>query len=224
MAEPKPPVCLARLTNWAKSRNRVGDIGPYASYLRVCKNIPKEGYLCEECLGRSLESKNQSSMIHGILTERIPDNSFIYGGTRYWMLVEKHGETKNTKWLEQAKKAQEEGESLTKNAWKIKRLEKEMLEEMLSKKVASKKSSSGIPEKKVQNTILSSFSPVTVAFVESEKQPVMLQTDSCIIISKIVDNKKVWISEKGHMFSVDSKGEPEKFLGFTHLEEPPALG
>jgi hypothetical protein len=72
-------------------------------------------------------------MIHGLLTEPIPDISRLYGGPWYWMQVDKHGEPTNKEWLAAAMASQAAAEQAVADAvdvagvkgltaWKVQRL------------------------------------------------------------------------------------------------------
>jgi hypothetical protein len=72
-------------------------------------------------------------MIHGLLTEPIPDISRLYGGPWYWMQVDKHGEPTNKEWLAAAMASQAAAEQAVADAvdvagvkgltaWKVQRM------------------------------------------------------------------------------------------------------
>jgi hypothetical protein len=68
-------------------------------------------------------------MIHGLLTEPIPEASRLYGGPWYWMQVDKHGEPGNKEWLAAAIASQEAAEAAVDaagvtrwTAWKVQRM------------------------------------------------------------------------------------------------------
>jgi hypothetical protein len=71
-------------------------------------------------------------MIHGLLTEPIPEGSRLYGGPWYWMQVDKHGEPGNKEWLAAAMASQAAAEEVVAaagvkgwnawNAWKVQRM------------------------------------------------------------------------------------------------------
>jgi hypothetical protein len=71
-------------------------------------------------------------MIHGLLTEPIPEASRLYGGPWYWMQVDKHGEPGNKEWLAAAIASQEAAEEVVVaeaaaaakpwTAWKVQRM------------------------------------------------------------------------------------------------------
>lgn len=121
--------CLARLTNWDKTAER---LAPCMTACRIvlCKNTREgDSPLCEHCKSRPVDGKYQTRMIHGLLTEPIPEASRLYGGPWYWMQVDKHGEPTNKEWLAAAMASQEAAEQAvaaagTKSwtAWKVQRM------------------------------------------------------------------------------------------------------
>jgi hypothetical protein len=121
--------CLARLTNWDKTAER---LAPCMTACRVvlCKNTREgDSPICEHCKSRPVDGKYQTRMIHGLLTEPIPEASRLYGGPWYWMQVEKHGEPGNKEWLAAAMASQEAAEQAVDaagvkgwTAWKVQRM------------------------------------------------------------------------------------------------------
>jgi len=124
--------CLARLTNWDKTAER---LAPCMTACRIvlCKNTREgDSPICEHCKSRPVDGKYQTRMIHGLLTEPIPEASRLYGGPWYWMQVDKHGEPTNKEWLAAAMASQEAAEEAVAaaaveaakpwTAWKVQRL------------------------------------------------------------------------------------------------------
>jgi len=125
--------CLARLTNWDKTAERLAPCMT-ASHIVLCKNTREgDSPICEHCKSRPVDGKYQTRMIHGLLTEPIPDISRLYGGPWYWMQVDKHGEPTNKEWLAAAMASQAAAEQAVADAvdvagvkgltaWKVQRL------------------------------------------------------------------------------------------------------
>jgi len=121
--------CLARLTNWDKTAER---LAPCMTACRIvlCKNTREgDSPICEHCKSRPVDGKYQTRMIHGLLTEPIPEASRLYGGPWYWMQVDKHGEPTNKEWLAAAIASQEAAEAAVDaagvtrwTAWKVQRM------------------------------------------------------------------------------------------------------
>lgn len=140
--------CLARLTNWDKTAER---LAPCMTACRIvlCKNTREgDSPICEHCKSRPVDGKYQTRMIHGLLTEPIPEASRLYGGPWYWMQVDKHGEPTNKEWLAAAMASQAAAEEVVAaeaaaaakpwTAWKVQRLSvKEM--EMTKRKAEGAK-------------------------------------------------------------------------------------
>ena len=120
--------CLARLTNWDKTAER---LAPCMTACRIvlCKNTREgDSPICEHCKTRPVDGKYQTRMLHGLLTEPIPDISRLYGGPWYWMQVDKHGEPGNKEWLAAAIASQAAAEEAVDaagvkgwTAWKVQR-------------------------------------------------------------------------------------------------------
>ena len=197
------PFCLARLTNWERTNERLGDSNLKASYIVLCPNKPMQDLpICARCLERPDESKYQTRMIHGLLTEKPPPTSHVYGSDWYWKNVEKHGLPSKI-WLELAKEAHKKGEERAgAGAWRIEeeetQREQEDMEEMP-------------PKKKVEvqkTTILTKFPLITKLYQESEKSPQQYQTDTMKIKKiKLENGEEVWETEDGLQFKVDARGE-----------------
>lgn len=218
------PKCLARLTKWNKTSCR---LAPCMTACRVvvCKNVPKdaEGTLCEECLARPLDGKYQDRMIHGLLTEPIPESSRIYGGPWYWSQIQKHGEPSNQEWLSAAMESQRIAEEFCgPGAWKVQRLsEKEI--EMRKRMAVSKKQNTRLTKipltkEKVAGTVLAAFSPIKVLYEEAPEEPVKMETDTLIIRKEKFGNGpndpdlEVWITANGLVFDCDTTGEPGELI------------
>ena len=222
--------CLARLTSWDKTNCAIGTSNKRASIVKVCKNVPEKGQsLCQECAERPTESKYQTRMIHGVLTDAPCEGSHIYGSSWYWQQVAMYGETDDTDWIAGALKAQKEAEefcgSTDPEAWKVQRPDQKELVEMQKRKkkenkevaaarvaaVKEKDSEKGKgkdkdKDKAKKGTLLESFPLIRVMYQESEKTPEKLATDSCPIWKDVKEGVDVWVSESGYIFACDSTG------------------
>jgi hypothetical protein len=213
--------CLARLTDWEKTRILVGP--SHVSFARLCKNpVRNDESLCEECSMRGLQGciYTQSRMIHGLLTQEPPKDSLIYGSKGFWKLVKEYGmpglaeaeaeEEAEDSWLAAAIAAQEEGErrcfARGLDPWLVQR-PAHMSEEMV-KKVVPKVAAPG-----AKGTILAVFPQIRTMYEESDKPPEKLETDTCKIHKEVFGDIPVWISESGHVFDCDTTGEPGEFMG-----------
>ena len=203
--------CLARLTNWDKTSFRI-DSCFTVSYVVLCKNkvsVTSEGPLCAECLTRPTESKYQTRMIHGLLTDPIPLTSSIYGGHVYWAKMKKFEDAgkilsaEAKAWIATASLAQEAAEAL--GGCKVQRISDKAIE-MAKAKAAVVKAKAAAAKGAVQKEVRSIFTPVDVRFSESEKAPVKLETDSMAIKLEVIDGVSVWVAENGMRFE-NVKGE-----------------
>jgi hypothetical protein len=170
-------------------------------------------------------------MLHGLLTEPIPENSFIYGGPVFWAKMKKFEDAGKVlsaearAWLTMASAAQDAAEAI--GGCKVQRLDvndtQTMTKGQLRAKAARAKvtatatatatakpaGTSAVKAKASDNTVSlkNVFAPVEVRFTESETPPVTMETDSMNIRLEVVNGKSVWVAENGMMFE-DVKGEP----------------
>ena len=214
--------CLARLTKWSKTTSRLAPCMT-ASRVVLCKNVPKdpESKLCEACLARPLDGRFQDRILHGLLTDPIPEISRIYGGPWYWDQIAKHfpdGEPDDKQWLSLALESQRLAEEFCgPDAWKVQRPNARVLQ--MRKCVASAKRANAkvkitaVKEKeKVVGTVLATFSPIKIIYEERVEEPVKMTTDSMKIRKETFGEIDVWITENGLVFDCDTTGEPAELI------------
>ncbi len=222
--------CMARRTHWVNTRFRI-DNGFTVSHVVLCQG-EASGDLCQRCANRRRDNtRDQSAMLHGLLTEPIPENSFIYGGPVFWAKMKKFEDAGKVlsedarAWLTLASAAQDAAEAI--GGCKVQRLPaihtQTMTKGQLRAKVARTKVSAtatatakatATEKVKASDNTLSLknvFAPVEVRFTESETPPVTMETDSMNIRLEVVSGKNVWVAENGMMFE-DVKGEPGELL------------
>ena len=189
--------CLARLTDWRKTKTRIGDRS--VSIVKLCERDVDEGeILCKHCLERPPDGNNQSRMIHGLLTEPPSKESRVYGSEWYLDTVAKYGEP-DPEWLALAVNAQKKAEAV-KGSWiQVQRLSADIDEMPLPKNI--------------KGTLLEKFAPIKVIYEESKKKPDTIMTDSCSIRKSVVDGMDIWISENGLVFDCDTTGDPGEYIG-----------
>lgn len=219
------PKCLARLTNWNKTSCRL-DVCMTASRVVVCNGVSKEGNLCERCLRRPTEGRYQDVIIHGLLTDPIPEVSRIYGGPWYWDQVHKNGEPSNKEWVAAAIQSQKAAEEFCgSGAWKVQRpsvKELEMRKTMtLAKKGKAriKAMATATSKEKVVGTVLANFSPIKILYQESIAEPVKMETDTMRIRKERFGDIDVWITASGLVFDCDTTGEASELIGRYVNEE-----
>jgi hypothetical protein len=216
--------CLARLTSWERTNSPIGDSNKRASIVKLCKNVPRTGLLCDDCSGRPHDGKYQTKMCHGLLTEAPCESSHLYGSSWYWERVAKHGEPHDKGWLETAQEAQEAAEAVCLAAgyepWRVQRPSEGGLEEMRVKKAkadkaAAAKRMASVQQQEQRQQVLTKFVvPIKVLYEESAKPPETLPTDTCEIWQEEVDGAKIWVTENGLVFACcDTTGEPAELLG-----------
>jgi hypothetical protein len=223
--------CLARLTNWNKTAERLAPCMT-ASRVVVCKNIPKgDSPLCEDCLTRPVDGKYQSRILHGLLTEPIPAVSRLYGSPWYWLQVDKHGEPTNKEWLAAAQASQLAAEEFcSEGAWKVQRPGVKEVEMAKSKALAAKakaKSSGQVVKSNgvkdavsvKPGTLLSIFCPVEKKYDEDIAEPVMVETDTYTIRKKKFGDVEVWIAQNGFVFDCNTGGKAGELIGKYVNEE-----
>jgi hypothetical protein len=201
-ANPTGPFCLARLTNWERTNECIGDSTRRASMISLCPNKPEKGLpICVHCLERPDSSKYQTRMIHGLLTEEPPPESHIYGSEWYWKQVEKYGDPPK-EWIDAAELAQRRAEERAgEGAWRW--LERGTIQsntEETEEMPPRKKTIESTPQK---TTLLINFPLITQIYQESTKNPKQMPTDSM----KIVKKGDVWETEDGLRFKVDARGD-----------------
>ena len=199
--------CMARRTHWVNTRFRI-DSGFTVSHIVLCGK-ETSGTLCQKCANRRRDNtRDQSAMLHGLLTEPIPENSFIYGGPVFWAKMNKFrasGKVLSTEavaWITRAEAAQDAAEAI--GGCKVKRLSDK--ESMPKTKEKTKEKA-----KTFTMSLKTIFAPIEVRFTESEKPPVKMETDSMNIRLEVIDGKSVWVAENGMRFE-DVKGEPGELI------------
>ena len=204
--------CLGRLTNWDKTSFRI-DSCFTVSYVVLCKNkvsVTSEGPLCAECLTRPTESKYQTRMIHGLVTDPIPLTSSIYGGPNYWTKMKKFEDAGKVlsaeakAWIATAAAAQESAEAI--GGCKVQRISDRAIEMVKAKAAAVKAKAAAVKANATKTTQKSIFTPVQARFSESDKAPTKLDTDSMAIKLEVIDGISMWVAENGMRFE-DVKGE-----------------
>lgn len=230
--------CLARLTNWNKTAERLAPCMT-ACRVMVCKNIPKgDSHLCEDCLTRPVDGKYQSRMIHGLLTEPIPPISRLYGSPWYWLQVDKHGEPANKEWLAAAQASQLAAEEFCASGgasakakakaapWKVQRpgvkeIEMAKAKALSSAAKAKAKSlssahiakSSAVEVVKKKGSLLTIFCPVDKKYDEDIADPIMVETDTYTIRKETFGETDVWIAQNGFVFDCNAAGKPGELIG-----------
>lgn len=193
--------------------------------------------LCEWCFtlpkdGRYKDGKYHGRNVHGLITEPIPEDSHIYGGPWYNGIVELYGDLEDKEWIKMAEEAQQKLEEEVRKRVgdnvvpKEKKQKHQKAEQPVEEETEKKKVQRGrkkkvvevekempvkkIPDKgdKVQKTtILNSYTTIKQFYVESDKQPKQLATDSMKMKKVVEDGREIWLVENGMKFTVDTNGE-----------------
>ena len=223
--------CLARLTQWEKTKGNHGESNTTSCHVKLCKVAPVSGNLCEGCKRRTSAGKTQSSMIHGLLTEEIPEYSHIYGSAWYWEKTRKFGEP-SADWVVAAEEAQAAAEAWCADAglaaWRVQRPSDSDVEEMVRKKSAAvqKKKADGrvattlrdgrtattLREEPaaVKGTLLASFPVIDKQFAETAEEPLAARAFEASMWKEVRDGVEVWVFENGAVFSVGATGRPAR--------------
>ena len=205
--------CLARLTSWEKTKGVIGISNRTASHVHVCKGIPVSGPLCEWCKKRPVDGKYQSKMLHGLLTDPIPDVSHIYGGRWYWAQVEgKKGGDPAEAWVVAAQEAQAAAEEWCgAGAWTVQRPEALALKEMVRKKnedVTKRRAQTAAAAASPKGTLLTSFPVIESYYQEVPDAPLAGRGFDATMWKETRDGVEVWVWENGMVFTVAATGKP----------------
>jgi hypothetical protein len=183
----------------------------------VCRT-PANGILCEGCAKRPTDSGKHEPRLHGLLTEPIPNNSHIYGGSWYWKQVEKFGEP-SAEWLESAKADQLVAEEWIEGAWTVSQGDKQAESTQLGMPSGQKKQKQKQKQtqKQTQETpmipLTQIFAPkLPPLYKESEKPAETLPTEYYKIVKGEYNGIPVWILPNGKRFDMDDKGEPRNLI------------
>ena len=212
--------CLARLTQWEKTKGKHGTSSITSSHVKLCNIVPVSGILCEGCKRRTSAGKTQSSMIHGLLTEEIPEYSYVFGSCRYWEKVRKNGAPPSD-WVAAALEAQAAAEAWCAGAgvvgWKVQRPSDSAVEEMVRKKSAAvqkKKADGGAARAAdtttIKGTLLASFPVIDKQFAETAEEPLAARAFEASMWKEERDGVEVWVFENGAVFSVGATGRPAR--------------
>ena len=215
--------CHARLMRY-DSQYKIGT--RLAFKVSLCTS-PANGILCEGCAKRPTDRGKHEPRIHGLLSEPIPADSHIYGGSWYWRQVEKFGEP-SAEWLAEAKAAQAAGEEWIEGAWKVEEVaardkpdesteDREMASASTSQKEQKQKTQK--TQKKTQKPAsevlpLTKLFPakVTPLYKEVSKSVVTMSTDYRTIVKGLHNGTPVWVLPNGKMMHMDEQGEPRGFI------------
>jgi hypothetical protein len=189
-----------------------------------CKYMAKDGEpLCEVCKRRPTKSKYQALMIHGLVTEPIPEGSKVYGSPYYWETVALYGDPEE-ECKRGAARAQLELERFFLRRgirpWRVQRPSDEELEIMVKGKGTGNGNAKGkekekVPEKPASTLMTSGFTIIKKMYEESEKKPERLPIDTMEIVKTTLNGRPVWRAENGMVFSVDAAGQPDELLEFN---------
>ena len=204
--------CLARLTNWDKTSCRLAPCMT-ASRVMVCKNVPMNASpLCEKCTERPLDGKYQSRMMHGLLTEPIPEGSKLYGGPWYWLQVDKHGDPKEKEWLSSAIESQRVAEEWCgAGAWKVQRMSAKDIQMASEEKEKARRRRKAKADANAKKHLQTHTIATRLVYKESIDAPVMMQTDSYTLRKEVYGDMEVFISQNGMVFESDD-GEPGELI------------
>lgn len=203
--------CHARLTKYT-TRSVIGEGKHYALQTYICKETVKEGLLCLACSNRSRTHPKNVLRLHGLLTEPIPDNSHIYGGSWYWRQVEAHGEPP-AEWIAEAAARQAEAEEWVEGAYKVKPGERTEEREMGSGSSAKQKQKAKPKPTPEVLPITKLFPPkLTPMYKEVAKEIKTVTIDYRTIVKGVHNGVPVWVLSNGRMMHMDEQGEPRGFI------------
>lgn len=201
--------CQARLMEY-DSQYKIGT--RLAFKVSVCRN-PAQGTLCEGCAKRPTDRGKHEPRLHGLLTEPIPNDSHIYGGSWYWKQVEKFGEP-SAEWLASAKADQLVAEEWIEGAWKLGQGDKQAESTLLGMPSGQKQKQKQKQKQETPMIPLTHIFPPKLppVYKESEKPVEALPTDYYKIVKGEYNGIPVWILPNGKRFDMDEKGEPRNLI------------
>jgi hypothetical protein len=204
--------CHARLTKY-NTRSVIGEGKHYALQAYICKAPVKEGLLCLACSNRSRTHQKNVQRLHGLLTEPIPENSHIYGGSWYLRQVEAHGEPPS-EWVAEAAARQAEAEQWVEGAFKVKPIESTEVRDMATSSSKQKQKQKQKQKKAPEVLPLTKLFPpkLTPLYKEVPKSVVTMSTDYRTIVKGVHNGEPVWVLPNGKMMLMDEQGEPRGFL------------
>lgn len=198
--------CHARLTKWS-SRIHIGSSKLNALQVYICNRPAEDGeLLCDVCCNRSATHIKHEPRLHGLLTEPIPENSHIYGGTWYLNAVKKFGEPP-LDWVLSAKKNQQIAENWIEGACTV---EAQSISMNIDKEMNGRKKRAKMIA--VNTVAKEAIFPSEVRYIESDKPILKVATDSYVIQKGEHNGVPVWILPNGKMFDMDAKGEPRNLI------------
>ena len=151
--------------------------------------------------------------LHGLLTEPIPENSHIYGGSWYLRQVEAHGEPPS-EWVAEAAARQAEAEQWVEGAFKVKPIESTEVRDMATSSSKQKQKQKQKQKKAPEVLPLTKLFPpkLTPLYKEVPKSVVTMSTDYRTIVKGVHNGEPVWVLPNGKMMLMDEQGEPRGFL------------
>lgn len=199
--------CLGRLTKWS-SKRPFGDGKHYFTLEFRCKRDVDEGCdLCSVCLERPESGKFQDRILHGKITDPIPDVSYVYGGPRYIEYVKRFGEPS-----EEHVAAAIEAHKLVIEGYADIEMAKEGRKK---KKPAGAAAGCGGSGSGSGGSAHQPSKVVAACAIEVSERPILIEVEHVTAQRIIIDGKCVVVDSLGRMWDVDEKGFPVKFRGLT---------
>jgi len=208
--------------------------------IQPCNNKAKPGEICELCAKIPVNLPASQRILHGKLTEPIPEDSRIYGSAWYWKALSIHGLPVDIKWMIAAKKAEAEAEALVGElAYKVKPpLHIHIQKEMPPKKKSIPTSTSPVPvapavpalaapekpsikipkqrTKKVESkpvNVIQALSPSAFRYVESNEPIEKVHTDSYTLRKETIQGTLRFVCENNMVFTISPNGDIGSFIG-----------
>jgi hypothetical protein len=198
--------CLGRLTKWSK-RLPFGDNRHYFTLeYRCTKEAAPHGdsrNLCIACQKRPLQHKEVSHILHGRITDPIPESSTIYGGARYVEFCKKFGEpsVEHVETAEEAHKLAIEGYP-----------DPGMAKEGRTKQKALRQSKSETTLASSPST-LTSAAPIPAHAIEITVKPQLVEVEQVEARRTRMGEKEVLVDTEGRIWELDDKFCVRGYLG-----------
>lgn len=197
------PRCLGRLTKWSK-RRPFGDGKHYFTLEYRCQKevLSDTDTLCEICKKRPTQHKETNYMIHGKITDPIPDTSPIYGGARYVEFCKRYGEPSEEHIL-----AAKEAHKLAIEGYPDIEMAKEGRKKIKQSKSETALTSTTTPKPHHETE------PIPAHAIEITTKPIHLEVEHVSAWKKVLGDREVLVDDKGRTWKMDEKGCVVGFLG-----------
>lgn len=199
--------CQGRLTKWS-SKRPFGDGKHYFTLELRCSKVKSDtdsnSQLCEKCAARPRESKFQDKILHGLITEPIPAQSYIYGGPRYVEFCARYGEPSG-----EHVEAAVEAHKLAIEGYPEIEMAKKGREPTRRGRPKSQAAHSTSSNQHSTPITQAPVAPVAASAVEITKTPRLIEVERVKAWKQTLPSgETILVDEHGRKWSLDEKGNP----------------